>query len=186
MTAKLERKAYAILGANAPLHNWSVGRRGTWTCRTKGCNAKSSTPDDTRACLAKISRQNMIQIVQLPNDIGNASGKRRELRTLELILAMRSSNPMIISARLATKEEDASGIDIVIDTANGSMFVQVKSGKDACREWRKKYGATIGYKTVLVRWDWDRIVVPTNLRQAIQDKFSRLTHSAEPISAASP
>lgn len=91
-----------------------------------------------------------------------------------MILSLRASNPAIVSARLATKDEDGRGIDIVIETAFGTMFVQVKSGKDQARIWRKKYAMTIGNKTVMVRWNGDRIVAPTNLRQAIEETYMKL------------
>lgn len=179
MSVKLERKVRAILGSNAPLHKWHPTKRGLWLCRSKGCEAKSSTPDDARACVSRVPQKTLVEIAALPNNIGAASGKRRELRTLEMILSLRASNPAIVSARLATKDEDGRGIDIVIETAFGTMFVQVKSGKDQARIWRKKYATTIGNKTVMVRWSGDRIVAPTNLREAIEETYMKLPQPNE-------
>jgi len=171
---RLERKTRAILGDSAPLHKWHPTKRGRWTCCSPGCGAQSDTPDDLRACVARVQPQTLTQIMRLPSNIGAASGKRRELRTLEMILSLRASNPAIVSARLATNAEDGRGIDIVVETAFGTMFVQVKSGKDQARVWRQKYGAIIGHKTVLVRWSGERIVTPTNLREAIEETYMRL------------
>lgn len=176
---RFERKVRAILGDNAPLHKWHPTKRGRWACRSPGCGAQSDTPDDLRACVARVQPQTLTQIMQLPSNVGAASGKRRELRTLEIILSLRTSNPAIVSARLATNEEDGRGIDIVVTTTFGTMFVQVKSSKDQARVWRKKYDATIGHKTVLVRWDGDRIVAPTNLREAIEETYMKITSTRE-------
>jgi hypothetical protein len=177
--AKLERKAFAILGANhAPLHNWHPTKRGQWACRFPRCGATSPTIDDARACLPRLSKTRLLEIIQLPNNKQNATGKLRELRTLEMVLSMRTSDPAIVSARKATKEEDANGIDIVVETIFGSVFVQVKSDKANARLWRKKYAATIGPKTVLVRWDGDRIVAPADLREALRETYMRLGEHA--------
>lgn len=177
---KLERKAYALLGSShAPLHKWHPAKRGGWVCRHPGCGAKSPHVDDKRACLPRVPHQTMLEIVRLPNDLGNAIGERNEQRTLKMILAFRTSEPAIIDARLATKDEDANGIDIVVRTAFGDMFVQVKSNKTDARLWRRKYVATIGHKTVLVRWDGDRIAAPTNLREALQETYTKLTQPNE-------
>jgi hypothetical protein len=135
--------------------------------------------DDTRACLSRIPKKTLLEIVTLPNDIGNATGKRNERRTLDAILALRASNPALVGARMATKEEDTQGVDIVVETAFGTMFVQVKSNKADARLWRKKYAATIGPKTLLVRWDGDRIVAPTNLLEALQNVYMNLPQSNE-------
>ncbi len=179
--AKLERKAFAILGANhAPLHNWHPTKHGQWACRFPKCGATSPTIDDTRACLPRLSKARLLEIEQLPNNKQNATGKLRESRTPEMILSMRASDPAIVSARKATKHEDANGVDIVVETVFGTMFVQVKSDKANARLWRKKYAATIGDKTLLVRWNGNRIVAPADLREALRETYLRLAQLVPP------
>lgn len=178
MSARRERKAYAMLGKHAPLHNWKPARQG-WFCSVKGCGAKSSSVDDTRACLPRVPGEFMRLLNGSSKDMGNVLGNVRELRVFDMLLALKPSLPWVIEVRLGTKAEDKSGVDIVIATKRGTMFVQSKSGKQACRLWRKKYAATIGHKTVLVRWDGDRIVAPTNLREAIEETYMKLVSARD-------
>jgi hypothetical protein len=173
MSAKTERKAFALLGPRTPLHKWTAANRG-WFCRARGCGAKADKPDDTRACLARISPEHWTIIRSVGRNAGNVSGKRRELDTLDRIIALRPLLPWIVVVREATREEDKQGIDIVITTAVGNLFVQVKSGKAQARLWRKKYAATIGARTLLVRWEGDRIAAPTVLAAALQALYARI------------
>jgi hypothetical protein len=175
MSAKTERKAFALLGPRAPLHKWSRAKTH-WFCRTKGCDAKSDTPDDARACLPRLTPEHQAIVRSVSRNPGNVSGKRRELATMERIVALKPLLSWILDVRLATKEEDAKGIDIVLTTAHGKLFVQVKSGKAQAREWRKKYGTTIGVRALLVRWEGDRIAAPTNLAGALQTLYSRVAN----------
>ena len=47
----------------------------------------------------------------------------------------------IRSTRKATKEEDARGIDFVIETDKGTVYLQVKSSKTAAEEFIKRHSA---------------------------------------------
>ncbi len=121
-------------------------------------------------------------IRSVAKDAGNVSGKRRELETMRMIVAMKPSCPMIVDVRRATRDEDAQGIDLVIDTPSGTLFVQVKSGKEACRVWRKKHGPAIGHKTMLVRWDGDRIRSPISMPDELNRLYASLTHAKRFVS----
>jgi hypothetical protein len=173
MSAKTERKAYALLGPRAPLHKWTRAKTH-WFCRMRKCDAKSDTPDDTRACLPRLSETQWTVMRSVSRNPGNVSGKRRELDTMERIVALKPKLPWILDVRLATDEEDRRGIDIVIATTHVDVFVQVKSGKVQARLWRKKYGTTIGVRALLVRWEGDRIAAPANMASALQAIYSRM------------
>jgi hypothetical protein len=66
-------------------------------------------------------------------------GRRSETHVLEA-LALPTRPAWIRSFRKATKEEDAAGIDVVVESDVGKLFVQVKSsrgGKAAFLERRR-------------------------------------------------
>lgn len=76
----------------------------------------------------------------LLNTIAHERGLRNEQRVL---FACQNPNrpSWMLSARIATKEEDHNGIDIVIQSDIGKLFVQVKSsekGKEAFSERRRR------------------------------------------------
>lgn len=46
--------------------------------------------------------------------------------------------PWILGVRQATHAEDANGIDVVVSTDVGKLFLQVKSSKAGLQRWRAK------------------------------------------------
>ena len=68
--------------------------------------------------------------------IGNERGKENEETTLA---ALQDGMPhWLYSARLATKKEDAAGIDIVAESDVGPLYLQVKSSRRGVLEHRQK------------------------------------------------
>jgi hypothetical protein len=67
-----------------------------------------------------------------------------------------ASFPWARGARRATREEDDDGKDIVVETDDGEVFVQVKSSASAVAEWQKKHGARLGKRAFAVAWQGDK------------------------------
>ena len=57
----------------------------------------------------------------------NEKGQRAEVRCLNAVKEVIADCPWAYSARLASQKEDSSGIDIVIDSVLGKLYLQVKS-----------------------------------------------------------
>lgn len=111
---------------------------------------------------------------------GQLDGKRRERETRDLIIALRPMLPWIHSVRLATQDEDRRGIDIVVTTHQGSLFVQVKSDPRAMRRWYGKHGQTIGHKTMQVVWKGDRVATPVDMAHELTLIYQRLLRGGRP------
>lgn len=54
-------------------------------------------------------------------------GRAHEVLVLEIVNELRADHQWIRSARLATPEEDRRGIDVVVTTDVGDLYLQVKS-----------------------------------------------------------
>ena len=65
-------------------------------------------------------------------------GHRNEERALEVIISAKLN--WVHSARLATKEEDSRGIDIVLETDIGQLFFQIKSSYYGMKKFIDKHG----------------------------------------------
>jgi hypothetical protein len=94
-------------------------------------------------------------------------GKAREMTTLELIQSMATSMPWILAVRLATRNEDRAGKDIVIETAHGEVYVQVKGCIRSVQEWRKLYRDSIGPHCVMVRFKDAKMLDPETLSKRL-------------------
>lgn len=70
----------------------------------------------------------MTRLSNLLGNVANERGKKNEDRALEACLSERRPAWMQ-SARASTHEEDASGIDVVVESDVGKLFVQVKSSR---------------------------------------------------------
>jgi len=60
--------------------------------------------------------------------LANERGAKNEDRVVEAC-ALPARPPWLLSARKATRAEDAQGIDVVIESDVGKLFVQVKSSR---------------------------------------------------------
>jgi hypothetical protein len=64
----------------------------------------------------------------------------RELCVLRMTLDAAAGLPWLLGARLATRDEDCSGIDLVLETADvGQLYLQVKSSRRYARGWCIRY-----------------------------------------------
>ena len=93
--------------------------------------------------------------VVMPGHVGAAIGALRERRVLRMLLDPKWHPAWLLGARLAMREEDLAGIDLVVDVADigepGTLYVQVKSSRDAVYDWKRKYGGTeVARRTVVV------------------------------------
>lgn len=76
----------------------------------------------------------MTLIKQWTSDQKGLMNEHKALCALKLL-----PHPWIISARKATREEDGRGIDIVCETVDGTMPLQVKSSWNGMKHHRRKY-----------------------------------------------
>lgn len=76
---------------------------------------------------------------QLIRRVRNSLGQQNEIKALSAIQEVGSNWEWFIGARLSSQEEDAKGIDIVIDTKDiGKIFFQVKSSEAGVEQFCKK------------------------------------------------
>ncbi len=88
--------------------------------------------------------------------LGRELGDLHEHEALGLVRRAMERHGWAQSARRATPEEDAEGKDIVVETDAGDLYVQVKSSPDAISAWRRKHGATLGTRAIVIAWQGDR------------------------------
>lgn len=69
-------------------------------------------------------------------DLGRERGERNEGVALDAARSACDRLPWVTSARAATREEDARGIDIIVATDIGSMCLQVKSSRTGAQTFR--------------------------------------------------
>lgn len=88
--------------------------------------------------ISKISKERLRALGRA----GQAVGREHERKVLEAL--QRPDRPWwILGARLATGAEDREGIDVVVQTDTGTLFLQVKSNKLAANRWRKRHKALV-------------------------------------------
>lgn len=68
----------------------------------------------------------------------NEKGKLAELRCLNAVSELIGICSWIHHVRLATSKEDARGIDVVVETDVGKLYLQVKSSHNGARKYRYK------------------------------------------------
>jgi hypothetical protein len=74
---------------------------------------------------SKIKKSDKLHFGQIRNDLG----KRAEIRVTELIEDLRTELPWIVFVSTASKKEDYKGIDLIVETDCGKIFLQIKSSK---------------------------------------------------------
>ena len=70
---------------------------------------------------------------------GNRLGQEREKKVVE-ILSREDKLNWITSVYRGTKEDDANGIDVIVETVDvGKLFLQIKSSHKEARLFKRKY-----------------------------------------------
>lgn len=77
------------------------------------------------------------QLGHMLGAIGKKRGKTNERLVLDA-LALPSRPAWIASVRKATQEEDHAGIDVVVESDVGKLFVQVKSSRRGKQEFEER------------------------------------------------
>lgn len=75
-------------------------------------------------------------------DAARAVGDVHERQVLDIAKVALHGRPWIRSVRLSTLEEDRRGIDIVVETDLGDIYVQVKSSEGGANKYRRQYAAS--------------------------------------------
>lgn len=80
------------------------------------------------------------------NELYGVSSRDRGAVSEELVLeaavSAKDRIPGVLGARLKTEDEDRRGIDIVVETTDGSVLLQVKSSHRKAREFKAKHALT--------------------------------------------
>lgn len=97
--------------------------------------------------------------------IATEKGKRAESRALEA--AQRITESWMKSVRLATRKEDEAGIDIVVESDVGKLFLQVKSSKGSARSFSKRPRRQHN-EVIVVPIDLTETVLNLRVREAIE------------------
>lgn len=71
---------------------------------------------------------------------GRELGREREARVYDAVMDLKLYHRWIFDVRKATARQDRAGIDLVVTTDSGKLYLQVKSNKNTVRKWRKKHG----------------------------------------------
>lgn len=89
-------------------------------------------------------------------EAAQALGRANEARLLEAVEYLRERHAWILGVRQATREEDSKGIDLVVTTDVGELYLQSKSSKTAAVDFMtKRRKATV--TAVVVRGDVERV-----------------------------
>ncbi len=103
---------------------------------------------------------------------GNARGKHHEARLL-MVIEIHFRARWYVKARRATKREDQSGIDIVVESSIGPLYVQVKSSPGAAREFsyrRRRARITV----VVVNERFTDLEILKNVGQKLHSLFKHI------------
>jgi hypothetical protein len=114
--------------------------------------------------------------------LGRELGDLREHKTLDIIRRALTAFAWEKSARRATAEEDADGKDVVIETDRGDLFAQIKSSRDAAREWRRKHGERLGPRAFVVLWRDGRPPSVTSIQTDLRRAYHALCNPAPDLS----
>ena len=88
-------------------------------------------------------RRAAARVVQEIGRVGRARGRENEERLLAAVLSIVGQTEWIRGARMGSPEEDRRGIDLVVDTNVGPLFLQAKSSRDAASRFRASRGHTL-------------------------------------------
>lgn len=97
----------------------------------------------------------------------NEKGRLAEWRCLQAALVACAASHWLHNARLATQREDARGIDIVVATNLGNIYLQVKSSHHGAKKFRRKRPKS---KAIVI------IVHPDMTDGKLQNKVSGALH----------
>ncbi len=89
-----------------------------------------------------------MNVTQIFSQLELEQGHRNEERALDVIISAKLE--WIYSARLATKEEDSRGIDIVLETDIGQLFFQIKSSYYGMKKFLGKHGNSRTHIAVVI------------------------------------
>jgi hypothetical protein len=101
---------------------------------------------------------------QLLGEVGNDRGRFNEQRVLDTVQSL--GLPWIVSVRFATRSEDREGKDIVCETAEGPLFLQVKSSRAGRRGHDSVRHAALIRCIVVVS---DPLVLRNRVRSALEE-----------------
>lgn len=110
----------------------------------------------------------MSSLRKLFGEAANALGRANEARLLEAVEWLAERQPWIRGVRAGTPEEDKRGIDLVVTTDVGDLYLQSKSSKAAAVDFMsQRRRVMVG--AVVVRGNKERVatralVVLTDLR----------------------
>lgn len=106
----------------------------------------------------------------------NQRGEANEERVLCALNEVKEDSAWMIGARRATHEEDARGVDIVVETSDrGPLFVQVKSSKAGVRTFQRRKGRRADFiAVVLVKSGDDPATIRRKTLHALQELRERL------------
>ncbi len=99
----------------------------------------------------------------------NEKGRLAERRCLASVLNLTSRSTWIYEARLATLKEDARGIDVVVETDLGKLYLQVKSSHYGAHKYRRKRPHA---KTIVIIIPSD--MTDAKLQNAVVDRLNCL------------
>ena len=107
-------------------------------------------------------------------EAAQALGRANEARLLEAVEYLRERHAWILGVRQATREEDSKGIDLVVTTDVGELYLQSKSSKTAAVDFMQKRRKLL-IATVVVRGDKERVAgraltAITDLRLVVLEK----------------
>jgi len=107
-------------------------------------------------------------------EAAQALGRANEARLLEAVEYLRERHAWILGVRQATREEDSKGIDLVVTTDVGELYLQSKSSKTAAVDFMQKRRKLL-IATVVVRGDKERVAgraltALTDLRLIVLEK----------------
>lgn len=107
-------------------------------------------------------------------EAAQALGRANEARLLEAVQYLRERHAWILGVRQAAQEEDAKGIDLVVTTDVGELYLQSKSSKAAAVDFMQKRRKLL-IAAVVVRGNKERVAgraltALTDLRLIVLEK----------------
>lgn len=88
--------------------------------------------------LAEVFDRHRDEINKKTGRAANVKGRTAEERTLMAVELISTNISWVLGGRLATKKEDARGIDVVAETPIGPLYIQVKSSHCGAHRYKRK------------------------------------------------
>lgn len=98
----------------------------------------------------------------------NKKGRTAEERALAAVAHIAIKFTWMQNHRLATKPEDAKGIDVVVNTSIGPLYIQVKSSRTGVRHYKERRRKA---RVVIV------IIEPEMTDEKIREKITGALHA---------